>query len=256
MELIKIADSKHKELLQAIYDDYPIIEKTTTLFNKTQSQFMDSMLTLSQLTPLRSARQCTAEIKKSRLALEEALFKMQKLEVEIKLLQEKKAECSPLENELYDIEIAEKRTQIKNITENAQGAIRRIAHYIAQYKNILKKVGKETFTEEDFERDEERYHIMTVFSQALNAARSNGGVVDNGNFIYFFQIGISGTAAQIEIGKFFKQEEAYLKRNELPPFEHTLDWLDSMAEKYSGCAQKYAEYKSVETINEQSLITA
>jgi hypothetical protein len=256
MDLIKIADDKHKELLRSIHADFNVIEKATENFNKTQSQFMDSMLTLHQLTPIRSARQCLAEIKKSRLAMEEAYFKIKKTEISIRKWELLKEENSdPLNIEYFDIEIQEAQNQIKNINENVQGAIRRIAHFIAQYKNILKAIGKESFTEADFEADEERYHIKTAFSQSLNAARARGGIIDEGNMIYLFQIGISGTAAQVEVQRFFNHEDLYIQRGEMPPFKDTLDWLDEMADKYAGSALKFSEAKGIELINKQSLIT-
>ena len=70
---------------------------------------------------------------------------------------------------------------------------------IKRYGGILVKVGKETITEEDYEREEARYHIMTCMKQALNAARARQGIIDEGNLIYLFDLGINAAQAQAEV---------------------------------------------------------
>lgn len=253
---LQLIDNQHRTLLEKVNKDYSVIKKATNNFNKSQSQFMDNMLTVTQLTPLRSARQCLAEIKKSKLAIEEAFFKIKKIEIEIDRREYViKTNPNEFDRRLFEVEQSELRVQKENILDNVNGAIRKISNFMTQYKNILKKYGKKEFTEEDFEKDEERYHIMKVFEQGLNAARSRGGIIDEGNFIYFFQIGISGTAAQIEIKEYFKIEDEVIRKNKLPTHSMTLTWLEEMADKYSGSAQSFAEYKGMELVDNDSLLT-
>jgi hypothetical protein len=246
----------YRVMMADIGSNYPAIKQATDNFNKTQSQFMDTMLTISQLTEIRSARQCLAEIKKSKLAIEEAYFKIKKNQIEI---DRKKALLKTTEDEfdkrLFEIEIAEAENQIANINDNVQGAIRRISGFMSQYQNILQKAGKTEFTEEDFEKDEERYHIMRAFEQGLNAARARSGIIDEGNLIYLYQIGISGTAAQIEIRDFLAQEDAILEAGKMPTHAHTLKWLHVMADRYSGSAETFAKFKGIKLIDQKSLIT-
>ena len=45
----------------------------------------------------------------------------------------------------------------------------------------------------------QHYHVMTCLKQALNAARARGGVIDEGNLIYLFDMGINSAQAQAEI---------------------------------------------------------
>lgn len=243
-------------MLSEIGDNYPAIKQATDNFNKTQSQFMDNMMTLSQLTEIRSARQCLAEIKKSKLALEEAYFNIEKKRIKI---DRKKALLATTTNEfdrrLLELEIVEAETQINNINDNVQGAIRRVSGFMAQYQNILNKLGKDELTEEDFEADEERYHIMKAFEQALCAARSRQGIIDEGNLIYMFQIGISGIAAQAEVSGLLMEESELLKQNKMPTHVHTLKWLYMMADKYKGSAANFAAFKGVTLIDKKSLIT-
>lgn len=256
LQVISSLPENYQIMLANISNDYPMIKTATDNFNKTQSQFMDNMLTLSQLTEIRSARQCLAEIKKSKLALEEAYFGVEKKKIEIdrkrNLL---KTTQDEFDKRLIEVEIAESENQINNINDNAQGAIRRISGFMAQYKNILNKLGKTELTEEDFEKDEERYHIMKSFEQALSAARSRGGIIDEGNLIYLFQIGISGVAAQIEVRELLTQEGQILSEGKIPTHAHTLKWLYMLADKYSGSAERFAKFKGLSLIDKQSLIT-
>jgi len=252
--------SHYKEMLCRIKENYPVIQKATSNFHKTQSQFMDNMFSVHQLTELRSARQILAEIKKSKLALDEAYYGLAKKQIEIRkkehsLLTESLDEFS---QQLLEVEISELKNQTENIMDNVQGALRRISGFMEQYQNILKKYGKEEFTEEDFEEDEERYHIMKVFEQALCAARSHGGVIDEGNHIYLFQIGVPGTLAQYEVTSFLVEEgkmiQEYLQTGlGAPDHSNTVLWLQKMAQKFSGCSSKYAEHKGITLISRDSL---
>jgi len=253
MEL-QLLNNYHGNLLKKVESEYPVVKKATEIFNKSQSQFMDNMLTISQLTPARSARQCLAEIKKIKLAIEESFFKVKKNQI---LIGEKKVFISEnsWEIELNKIEVAEMIAQNENIIDNVNGAVRKMSAFMAQYKNILERAEKEEFSEEDFEKDEERYHIMKAFEQGLNAARSRGGTIDEGNLIYLFQIGVSGTAAQMEIKIFLDSEIEYMKKKGMPPHSTQVDFLVGMADKYAGCAQKFAEFKGVTLLDNNSLVT-
>jgi len=246
--------TQYQIMLSEVSSYFPVIAKATRNYNKTQSQFMDNMLTLNQPTELRSLRQILAEINKSKMALDEAYFKIQKKKIRIKQKQRKlKIEKDGLECELLAISIAELESQITNTMGYVEGAIRKISAYMSQYQNILDYLGKDEITEEDFEADEERYHIMKVFEQALCAARSRGGVIDEGNHIYFYQIGISGAAAQLEVIAFLQLEEQMLIENKISTHKNTWDWMHAMADKYSGCAKKFAEKKHMILLSEKAL---
>ncbi len=251
MDLIKRELSglpeQYQTMLDRIQSNFPAIAKATKNFNKSQSQFMDNMLTVTQPTELRSARQILAEINKAKMALDEAYFSIRKKQVQIKRKREEA-------DELADIEAEELESQIRSSMGYVEGAIRKISAFMTQYQNILKKYGKEEFTEADFEADEERYHIMKAFEQALCAARSHGGVVDEGNHIYFFQIGISGTAAQVEVRNFLTVEGKIVEAGAMPPHDMTVKWLHTMAEKYAGCATEYARRKGMSLVDGQALL--
>lgn len=242
-------------MLEKIQKEYPLVEKASRVFYKSQSQFMDNMMSIHPLTELRSLRQICAEINKTKMALDEAYFKTRKTKVKIEKLKRKyEMTEDDLDRELIQIEIEQKRYGLLSSQNYIEAAIRKVSAYLAQYQNILKKYGKETFTEEDFEADEARYHVMKAFEQGLCAARSHGGVIDEGNHIYFFQIGISGTAAQYEVGAFLTQEGRLLQKGIIPEHELTYKWLMEMGYKYQNRAHLFAKNKGMTLFDTASMI--
>jgi hypothetical protein len=245
---------QYQTMLSKVSEYYPVITKATRNFNKSQSQFMNNMLTVSQPTELRSLRQILAEMTRTKQALDEAYFGIEKKRVDIK---KKKHLLTKTEDEfdaeLLTIEIAEVENQIATSMGYVEGAVRKISAYMTQYQTMLDSYGKTEFTEEDFEKDEERYHIMKMFEQALCAARSRQGVIDEGNHIYCYQIGISGTAAQMEVSQFLSEEGETVKSGMLPDHEKTWAWMKNMGDKYAGCAHVFCQLKGMKLMQEDSL---
>lgn len=228
---------KTEENLQIINEVFPEVQRATGMFNKTQSHYMDNTLTVHHYTPIRNLRQILAEMKRTRLALGEAYYGIQKKEIEIEEKREEMLDASPLKSKRLKIEIEELEWNISEIQQNVSAAIRKLANYSKQYKAIQDYHSLQGFTEEDFEQEEERYHIITAFSQALDAARSNGGRIDQGNQIYFQQIGINGTSAQNEILSYFRREGEMLESGVEPSYEMQYNFLVSMGKKYEGCTK-------------------
>lgn len=253
-DIMRLENPKYEKMVEKIKSQYPMVQKASEAFHKTQSQFMDSMLTVSQPTPLRSLRQICAEIEKSKQALDEARFKLRKKLVNIEKKKNKLTiEANQFKRALLEIEIEELENQIETTQKYIGGAIRKVSAYLSQYQSILAKYGKTEFSEEDFEREECRYHIMTAFHQALTAARSHGGVIDEGNHIYFFQIGISGAAAQAEIFSLLTEEGKMLSNDIYPDHSMILEWLERMASKYEDAPKRYAQRMGKQLIDDRSL---
>jgi small-conductance mechanosensitive channel len=251
---------EHKEMLTTIQENLPEIARGTSLFGKTQSQFMDNMLTVSHPTPLRNMRQILAEIEKTSGALKEVYFKNEKKKIEIKIKQrELENEEDDLKQEFIQVEIDELRNQLATTETYISGAIRKITNYTIQYKSIEKKImeeqGVDQFNEIDFEKEESRYHVMKAFDQALCAARANNGRIDEGNHIYFRQIGVNGATAQRYIDLFLKDELELLKENKAPSHDAVLVFLNQMADKFESNPTEYAERKGMQIQTEKALLT-
>ena len=78
---------------------------------------------------------------------------------------------------------------------------------------------------------------MTCMKQALNAARARGGVIDEGNLIYLFDMGINSAQAQAEIYSYLQMENKLMNEGKAPTHEMTMQWLEACADKFSGDAE-------------------
>ena len=253
-----LVKKEYKEMLTNIRSTLPAIKQTSSNFYKSHSQFMGVMLDVTAITPVRSVKHTLAEIDKTRMALEEAHLKMMKKDIE---LRQKEKELNDgnykddLERELLETEILEIKVNMNNIQNSITGAIRKMSFFTNQYKSILKKIGKDDITEEEYEKEESRYHVMTCMKQALNAARARGGVIDEGNLIYLFDMGINSAQAQAEIYSYLKMENEMMDKGLAPTHEMTMQWLEACADKFQGDAVKFAERRGFTLYDEESLNT-
>jgi len=236
-------EEKYVTILDEIGEMIPEIDRSTKLFNKSQSHFMDNMLTVSHITPIRNLRQILAEVKNTRMALAEAYYSFEKIKLD---LEEKKIYLLSLQGipkRRVELEVKEIEWKLSCLRENVNGAIRKLGNYAKQYRLIQETYNLQNFTEDDFEEEEERYHITKAFQQGLSAARAHGGYIDEGNQIYLEQVGINGTVAQVCVTNYLNQEAIMVGNGVEPTHEMQLEFLLSMAEKFKGCSKKYAQWK-------------
>ena len=253
-----LVKKEYKQMLTNINATLPAIKQSSSNFYKSHSQFMGVMLDVTAITPIRSVKHTLAELDKTRMALEEAQLKMMKKDIELRQKEKKLADGDfkdELERELLETEILEVKVNMNNIQNSVSGAIRKMNFFTNQYKSILKKLGKDDITEEEYEKEESRYHVMTCMKQALNAARARGGVIDEGNLIYLFDMGINSAQAQAEIYAYLKMENTLIEQGKAPTHEMTMTWLEACADKFSGDSVKFAERRGFKLYDEESLNT-
>jgi len=253
-----LVKQEYKQMLTNINATLPAIKQSSSNFYKSHSQFMGVMLDVTAITPIRSVKHTLAELDKTRMALEEAQLKMMKKDIELRQKEKKLADGDfkdELERELLETEILEVKVSMNNIQNSVSGAIRKMNFFTNQYKSILKKLGKDDITEEEYEKEESRYHVMTCMKQALNAARARGGVIDEGNLIYLFDMGINSAQAQAEIYAYLDMENKLMKEGKAPTHEMTMTWLEACADKFSGESVKFAERRGFKLYDEDSLNT-
>ncbi len=253
-----LVKKEYKAMLDNIHATLPAIKQSSSNFYKSHSQFMGVMLDVTAITPIRSVKHTLAEIDKTRMALEEAHLKMRKKDIELREKEHKlktDLEMTSFEKELLETEILEIQVNMNNIQNSITGAIRKMNFFTNQYKSILKKLGKDDISEEEYEKEESNYHVMTCMKQALNAARARGGVIDEGNLIYLFDMGINSAQAQAEIYAYLKMENDMMASGKAPTHEMTMQWLEACANKFSGDAEKFAERRGFKLYDEESLNT-
>lgn len=253
-----LVKEEYKGMLKNISTNLPAIKKSSSNFYKSHSQFMGVMLDVTAITPIRSVKHTLAELDKTRMALEEAHLKMMKKDIELRE-KEKKLDNGDFkddfEKEKIEVDILEIKVNMNNIQNSITGAVRKMSFFTTQYKSILEKLGKDDITEEEYEKEESRYHVMTCMKQALNAARARGGVIDEGNLIYLFDMGINSAQAQAEVYAYLEMENKLMAEGKAPTHEMTMQWLEACADKFSSDAEKFAQRRGFKLYDEDSLNT-
>ena len=253
-EALPTAAPEYKSMLTNIAEKMPAVTQATSNFHKSHSQFMGVTLDVTAITPIRSIKHTLAEIDKTRAALQEAYINLRKKENKLKKKQLKLLDCkNDLDRELIEIQILEIQGHLESTRNSVQGAVRKMNFFTNQYDNLMKKIGKEELTEEDYELEEARYHIMTCMKQALNSARPRQGVIDEGNMIYLFDLGINAAQAQAEVFSYLNWENELVKQGKAPEHEHTVQWLEGCADKWAGCPAAFANSRGFDVYDPTSL---
>jgi hypothetical protein len=263
-----ITAPEYKKMLTHIETHLPAIQRDSKNFYKSHSQFMGVTLDVTAITPIRRVKHVLAELDRTRGALEEAYINRTKKEIELRRKQRELdnwdnptdmdgfglSTRNEFDRELLEIEVLEIQVQLKNMTNAVEGAIRKMSFFTTQYANLLKSIGKDHITEEEYEIEEDKYHIMTAMKQALCAARARGGMIDEGNQIYLFDMGINGAAAQREVYAFMQMEEQLMSQGMEPTYEHVMLWLEACAAKFAGCARRNAENRGYQLLDLDSVV--
>jgi len=245
---------EYKTMIENINSTMPEVQKSASNFYKSHSQFMNVTLDVTAITPIRSIKHTLAEIEKTKEALQKSYFSVQEIKVKIKKKELELLKCKfKLDKEMLEIKILKLQARFFSSQNYIEAAIRKLNFFTNQYKSLLGHLGVDEITEEMYEREENRYHIMTNMKQALNAARTRGGLIDEGNQIYLFDLGINGAQAQVEVFNYLKIENKMIADGLEPTHEMTMQWLEACADKFEKCSQTFAERRGFKILDEQSL---
>lgn len=251
---LAVTKPEYNLMLKNIQDRMPAVTRDTSNFHKSHSQFMSVTLDVTAITPIRSIKHTLAEIDRTKSALQEAYIGLRKKQNELKK-KERDLETSTdaLDRELLEIEILELNSHLEGTQNAVNGAIRKMNFMVNQHAQLLEAVGKNEITEEDYEKEEARYHIMTCMKQALNAARSRSGMIDEGNLIYLFDLGINAAQAQAEVFAYLNMENQLISNGNAPTHEMTMRWLEACADKWQQDPATFAARRGFSVFDRSSL---
>ena len=249
-----VTKPEYNLMLKNIQDRMPAVTRDTSNFHKSHSQFMSVTLDVTAITPIRSIKHTLAEIDRTKSALQEAYIGLRKKQNELKKKErDLEASTDPLDRELLEIEILELNSHLEGTQNHVNGALRKMNFMVNQHKQLLEAVGKNEITEEDYEKEESRYHIMTCMKQALNAARSRNGMIDEGNLIYLFDLGINAAQAQAEVFAYLNMENQLISNGNAPTHEMTMRWLEACADKWEKDPETFAARRGFSVFDPTSL---
>jgi len=251
---LAVTKPEYNLMLKNIQDRMPAVTRDTSNFHKSHSQFMSVTLDVTAITPIRSIKHTLAEIDRTKSALQEAYIGLRKKQVDLKKKERELESCTdPLDRELLEIEILELNSHLEGTQNHVNGALRKMNFMVNQHKQLLEAVGKNEITEEDYEKEESRYHIMTCMKQALNAARSRNGMIDEGNLIYLFDLGINAAQAQAEVFAYLNMENQLISNGTAPTHEMTMRWLEACADKWQQDPATFAARRGFSVFDRSSL---
>ena len=251
---LTVTKPEYNLMLKNIQDRMPAVTKDTSNFHKSHSQFMQVTLDVTAITPIRSIKHSLAEIDRTKSALQEAYINLRKKQNELKKKERDLAAATDeLDRELLEIEILELTSHIDGTQNHVNGALRKMNFFVNQHKQLLEKLGVDEITEEMYELEEAKYHIMTALKQALNAARSRNGMIDEGNLIYIFDLGINAAQAQAEVFAYLQMENQLISEGKAPTHEMTMRWLEACADKWKEEPAKFAERRGFAIFDRSSL---
>jgi len=249
-----VTKPEYNLMLKNIQDRMPAVTRDTSNFHKSHSQFMSVTLDVTAITPIRSIKHTLAEIDRTKSALQEAYIGLRKKQNELKKKErDLEASTDALDRELLEIEILELNSHLEGTQNHVNGALRKMNFMVNQHKQLLEVVGKNEITEEDYEKEEARYHIMTCMKQALNAARSRNGMIDEGNLIYLFDLGINAAQAQAEVFAYLNMENQLISNGNAPTHEMTMRWLEACADKWQQDPATFATRRGFSVFDRSSL---
>ena len=251
---LAVTKPEYNLMLKNIQDRMPAVVRDTSNFHKSHSQFMQVTLDVTAITPIRSIKHSLAEIDRTRSALQEAYIGLRKKQNELKKKERELESCTdPLDRELLEIEILELNSHLEGTQNHVNGALRKMNFFVNQHQQLLDKLGVQEITEEMYELEESKYHIMTCMKQALNAARSRNGMIDEGNLIYLFDLGINAAQAQAEVFAYLNMENQLISNGQAPTHEMTMRWLEACADKWADDPAKFAARRGFSVFDRSSL---
>ena len=250
------AKPEYALMAQNVSQKMPAVERDSANFYKSHSQFMAVTLDVTAITGIRSIKHTLAEVERARAALQESYVRVEKKKVKVKIKERAlESEEDPLKRKLIELDILGFKSDIESSTKYMEAGLRRLNFFVNQHDNLLRSLGKSEITERDYEEEETKYHIMTAMKQALISSRSRGGVIDEGNMIYLFDLGINGADAQAEVFAYLHAEKEIVDSGAVPSHEMTVKWLEACAEKWKECPGQFASSRGFELIDGSSLVS-
>lgn len=240
-----IQTDRYELMLKETNSIMPKIMETIESFNKASSQLKTVTLDINDLTEIAIAKHIAAAIDQTRKALKESEISVRRMELKIKRKEDKLQKSSGFDIDEIEIDLLELNSKLEDLRAAQRGALRRLSFLAEQHKSICDSLGVESITEEMYEENEPKNHVMRAMSQALAAARARGGLIDEGNFIYFQDLGINGAAMQRELIAYLEMEQQVINEGNVPSFEMQLSWLEAVGEKFKGEVARYAEARNL-----------
>ncbi len=219
----KTIDSK---ALTEIESFMPIVNRKVSAFQKNNSQTTTSLMSLNMVdsSPYRVLRQILAQVEKKRGALKETLYELEKKKISYKE-KDNQDELSPLD----ELEMKKNACDIVDSQGHIEAALKELGGLKRRYFEILKnKDIPEDWDEQDFEGEEIKHHITSIFRNALRDRMQ--GSHNMGTLEYMHQFGINGVTAYAFVDDYLRQVRESISNGNAPSIDTEYEFFDKMYE--------------------------
>lgn len=226
-----------------IIDRMPEIQRVRNTTGRGNTQTTNQLMTLTMLcdSPYRRLRQCLSQIERKCQALNEAYYKMRKMQVRIKRWKEK-------DDEMSHILIEEAISNMEMQKVYVEGSLKEIGIFQDAYDEIRESHNiPEKWDEEDAERAEIDAHLRQAFRQAHRDMVSTGSI-SIGNMEYLEQFGVHLQTAQRLISQYINECEEYIDDGKYPTVETLYKWLDRMVATFKDSYLLVSKHMGLKTL--------
>lgn len=244
---LKIFDNTRLEL---IANNMPEINRASNSFGRTNSQFIDKLMSLTMISysPYRYLHQCLSKIESRRQALSQHQFKLKRELLEIEKINNKLSDDPDNKELLLDLE--EKIVNIQDSILYIEGALKEILVYQDAYNEIKSSNNiPDNWDELDFERSEIKHHIKMAFLNGIKDIISSNKL-NHGTVEYLIQLGINPILANVLISSYVTNTLNIISEKQYPNIKHLDEFLEQM---YNTFSESYKDQLSI--IGLKKLIT-
>ena len=218
-----------KNQLAKIESRLPELYRAKAIIGHSTSQASYALQTLNMLddSPMSRMKQCLSNIEHKYQAVRESYFKIEKMKLEIKDIQNNK----PV-TESGRLRVREIETSVES-TQNAMGnSLREIGMFQDMYEAIRKSNNiPEVWTEHDYEKQEISNMVRRSFRIGIQSI-SNGGRVSVAAVEFWEQLGIHPQAGEAHCRNYLQQVNDLIKEDKEPNVIMMYEFLDGMAERF------------------------
>ena len=225
-------DVINKNAVAKVNEFLPELDNKTKYFDRKNSQSTLSMMSITMLngqSPMRMMRQIMAEVEKRKMALAEAQVNHAKQLEEIEELQTK-LQDDP-DNNLLNAKLRHTMVSITMHESKINGSFKDIAVLIDSYNAIKENNGIEDWDEEQFEREEKRYHVRRGF-ELMYRNLMDGGRASTSTIEYMQQYGVHPQVGLAEVQAYMNSVTDRMNKGEMPHANDLEEFLDAIADKY------------------------
>jgi len=215
--------------LEKIESRLPELHRAKAIIGHSTSQSSYALQTLNMLddSPMSRMKQCLSNIEHKYEAVREAYFKIEKMKLEMKELNNNK----PV-TESSRLKIREYETTIDSIQNSMGNALREIGLFQDMYEAIRKSNNiPEVWTEHDYEKQEIANMVRRSFRLGIQNISSGGGVSVSA-VEFWEQLGIHPQSAEAHCRNYLGQVQKIIKEGKEPDVRVMYEFLDGMAERF------------------------